>query len=249
MALNRIDKDLPEKLGPILPARDIFDAIIRKLDYEKKESASNIESKWLEFAMRDQDFFAQCLASGSVRSRATLVSLARSSDPLAVPNEFGEDPWYIAIRSATGPISIEGLLFVAAYLFSRALGRQSKNAAELLVISFDDLHTAALNSALTDEVIGLLHHRLPDGGWWNWDMGRRLREAVVDAFAERLLAPSRFIQLTDREDLMEQLIEMARWRGNGYRYTKELHSLVSPKRYSGSGLRLSEIWQSHTVSH
>lgn len=71
-----------------------------------------------------------------------MVAVARQTHPDDVPNAYGEDPWVIALRSASGTLDRSDEDFLAAFLLARALGRESRSQPELLRYSYIRVYKA-----------------------------------------------------------------------------------------------------------
>lgn len=113
---------------------------------------------------RQSNKLAAALASGCITRLSTVVSLARACEPDTVPNEYGEDPWVIAVRGASGPIGEPDLDYLAAFLVSRAFGGRSRSKADLIRFGYGRLHRALQQSRLPSQVERLVTRRLDWGG-------------------------------------------------------------------------------------
>ncbi|MFN3249391.1 hypothetical protein [Roseibium album] len=177
---------------------------------------------WLCALIGMPDKAAAVLASGSISARSILVGLARVSDPDTLPNDFGEDPWLIAVHSAKTLIEQSDEEYLAAYLMSRALGYRSRSQAELIRFSFTILYRAFEQDRLHWDVERLVKWRLDRGGWFSWDNCSRLRATIVSHFIDRKLDPEIFGRLTDDDNLARDLLSEAAQTSRGRRYLREV---------------------------
>lgn len=179
---------------------------------------------WIREASYDRYTVAKLLANDSPLSRTFLVALARTLDPDAVPNEYGLDPWWVGMNQATGPIAANDLVFLSAYLFCRALGGHSRNAAELARLGFETTYRAAERNELPVDVWQALERRLPRTFFWfDWDRCPRLRAAVIDLFVDRGLAPEVFAHLVEDDHLFFELADQSCRSGRSRRFLKEVY--------------------------
>ncbi len=82
---------------------------------------------WLSEACSDPDVVARCLCEEGFARTKTLETLARAVAPDFVPNDFGDDPWFLAIRRFTGDVP----QYLASFLLTRAFGRRSQNSGSV----------------------------------------------------------------------------------------------------------------------
>jgi hypothetical protein len=155
---------------------------------------------WLTAAASEPATIAQFLASGQTHSWAMLSTIAHLMSPDTVPNDYGVDPWLIAVQAANKSTTDEISLFLRAYLLSRALGSRSRNPGELAQIGFEPVYIAARADRLPDDAWRILEHRLP---WsfklFDWDRCPRISAAVADLFVDRKLSTELFAQIASDE--------------------------------------------------
>lgn len=187
---------------------------------------SPVLDAWLKELARYPDRTAAALASGGLSRRSGLVMLARQMNPDTVPNEYGDDPWLLAIRTASGRLEQHDGEFLASFLLSRALGFRSRSPAELIRQSYTTVYRALERSRLPRDVESLVTWRLNWGGWFGWDNCSRLRETVVELFVDRHLDPETFGRLTDDGGLATSLIDEAALSGRGRRYLAEVRKAL-----------------------
>ncbi len=214
----------------------ILRVIAARLDERGTEELSKTEAAWLFAGLRDAGALARVLSDVAVRKRATLVAVARATHPDAVPNDYGDDPWLIAVRGAGGQVSDRARLYLAAYLLARAFGHRSRSEAELIAFSFDDVYFAALRSHLPDEAWRLIDARLPwVTFWFDWDHCQRLRAGLANIFVDRDLSPSVFGRVTGDDDLFTEIAERVARRSRGRSYLKLAHRALrnaDPQQYA-----------------
>ena len=179
---------------------------------------------WLKALGRNPTKTAPVLVSGLISNRSILIYLARASDPEAVPNEYGQDPWLIAVHAAPELVGQEDEDFLAAFLLSRAIGHTSRSKADLICFSYATLYRALQESRLPNDVERMVTSRLDRGGWLAWDNCARLRATVVGRFVDLHLDPETFGRLTGDGELAIPLIDEAARTGRGRRYLEEVRN-------------------------
>lgn len=181
---------------------------------------------WLVALCHDQNKLASVLASGQVTQLATVVIIARQISPDDVPNDYGEDPWLIALRSASGLLNSSDGDFLAAFFLNRALGWKSRSQAELLQYSYTRVYKAFENQHFSSDAERLASLRLGRGSWLDWDSCSRLRETVTKRFIEYDLEPAIFGRLTDEVSLELSLIDEAAHSKKGRTYLKRVYKAL-----------------------
>jgi hypothetical protein len=196
---------------------------------------------WLRELARYPDRSAAALASGKIGRRAVLAGLARQMDPDTVPNEYGDDPWLLATRAASGRLHQKDEDFFAAFLMSRSLGFRSRSRADLVHLSYETVYWSLQSSRLPRDAEYLVTRRLNWGGWFGWDNCSRLRETVVDLFIDRNLDPETFGRLTDDGGLATSLIDEAARSVSGRRYLTEVRKKLKDANDKGIRVRADYI--------
>ncbi|WP_448121560.1 GAP1-N1 domain-containing protein [Xanthomonas arboricola] len=181
---------------------------------------------WLKELANSPNRAAAVLASGGMSRRRSLAALARQMDPDTVPNDYGEDPWLVAARAASGHLGQLDEDFLAAFLIARALGVRSRSRPELLRQFYTVVYRALEQSRLPKEVESLVTWRLNWVGWFGWDNCSRLRGTVVDLFVDQHLDPETFGCLTDDGRLATSLIDEAARSERGRRYLGEVRKAL-----------------------
>lgn len=198
-------------------------------------------AEWFSALAQDPNRIASLLASGQVSRLETVVLIARRIEPDAVPNDYGDDPWVIGLRSATGKISRGDEDFLAAYMLARALGGRSKSEAELLRFAYTRVYKALDEHRLHSDVEGLATWRLNWGTWLDWDKCSRLRGTVTGRFIDRHLDPETFGRLTDDGSLALALINEAASSGRGRRYLSDVRKSLKDATEKGIKARSDYI--------
>ena len=214
------------RIGPAITIINKADAkeLIRALESENADPEA--VRAWLAALCRDHNMLATVLATGEVRRMATIVTIARHSSPDDVPNSYGEDPWLIALRSASGPINRSDENFLAAFFLSRALGYKSRSQAELLQYSYTTVYKGFQDQLFSRDTEKLANWRLGRGSWLDWDSCSRLRETVAKRFIEHNLEPEIFGRLTDENPLEISLIDEAAHSKKGKAYLKRVYDAL-----------------------
>jgi len=215
--------------GRIGPAATIISRanpadLVRAL--ESDEADPNARLGWLVTLCRDRNKTAAALATGQVKRMATIVIVARQNHPDDVPNSIGEDPWVIALRTASGPLNRSDDDFLAAFLLARALGRESKSQAELLRYSYTRVYKAFQEHRFSRELETLVNLRLRWKTWFDGDDCSRLTETVVRRFIEHDLDPEIFGRLTDDNQLAISLLDEAARSERGRKYLEQVRKAL-----------------------
>lgn len=207
-------------------------------------------SDWVAEALKDRTAVAKLLASDSALSKGFLVMVAKTLDPDAVPNEYGIDPWWTGMRQASGPIAAKDSVFLNAYLLCRALGRRSRNDADLACLSFEATHSAAERNELPHDIWLVLERHLPMVFFWSdWDYCPRLRAAVIDMFVDRRLAPEAFANLVKDDDLFLLLAIQSFRVARSRDFLKEVYRVMRNEpsdRFSVRIARLQRMFSEET---
>jgi len=178
---------------------------------------------WLSETCSDADVVARCLCEEAINRASTLEALSRATSPDFVPNDFGADPWLIALSRIEGP-SPENL-YLSSYLLARAFGRRTRNCADLVRIAFDKVYEAAERSAVPDDAWQLLDNRLYQSFFRpNWDRCARIRQTTVGLFINRELDQRSFLHITSRDDIFELLVKFAADSYSGRKYLNSVRS-------------------------
>lgn len=205
----------------------VWNVLAQALDDSKKVKPCGL-LQWLECAMKNKEAVAKVLADSRVRMRHSLVTIARMTTPSRIPNNYGKDPWLLAIQGVEGELDDSDEIYFMSYLLSRALGSTSKSVADLVAISFDLVYRSALTDSISDDAWNLLNKRLPDASWWDsWDRCRRLRQAVAELFLNRNLSATVFGQLTQDDIVFAEIASTERGLHKGKHYLKKVRKALS----------------------
>jgi hypothetical protein len=192
--------------------------------------------KWVRVAVSDPKTVAQFLAEQKAPSRAFLSTIAALMLPDAVPNDYGVDPWLLAVQAANRSDPKDAPIFLSAYLLSRALGAQSRNPGELAQIGFEATYKAASTNRLPDDAWNMLQIRLPWSlDWLEWDRCPRIRAAVSELFVRRNLSPQLFAHIAKDNRLFAELADTVARRSRGRQFLRRVRRWMKksgPKRYS-----------------
>ena len=198
--------------------------LIHALESDKADPGA--ARRWIGVLCRDLNKLAAVLASGQVKYVATIVTIARQTSPDDVPNYYGDDPWVIALRSASGQIDESDKDFLAAFFLNRALGWKSKSQGELLQYSYTRVYKAFESQHFSRDVERLASWRLGGSSWFDWDNCSRLRETVAKKFVDDNLKPEIFGRLTDEVHLALALIDEAAHTKKGRAYLKRVYDAL-----------------------
>lgn len=210
-----IDKATPDELASAL---------------ESEGADPSTARKWLSVLCRDRNKLAALLATGRIRKMMTILAIAAETDPDDVPNSYGEDPWLIALQTASGSSSPWEKDSLAAYFLTRALGWKSRSQAELLQYSYTRVYTAFLERRFSYETDRLARSRLEKSSWLDWDSCSQLRGTVTNRFIEADLDPECFARLTNDTTLALSLFDEAARSKKGRRYLKRVLNALRHSR-------------------
>ena len=194
--------------------------------------------RWVRFACNDVKGVAEFLAQVSAPTHEMLQLIARAMRPDAIPNEHGTDPWLHALmrlRVSEGKLPVD----LCAYGFHRALGWRPKSVEQLLALTFEPLHDAALHSAIPQESWNLLEGALP----WvssskSKDNALRLRQAVAKKCVDERISPEGFFSLTASEPMLTSLFDEVWEVWGGRHYLRQLEEVVQSSAPKSSLHRL-----------
>ena len=197
---------------------------------------------WLAAATSDSAKVAQFLVEGKALSLPLLTAIAHVMPPDAVPNDFGEDPWLIAIRALEDSVPRGESLFLSSYLLSRAFGQRSNNPGELAQISFESIHKAASMGRLPEDAWKLLENKLPwSRNWLYWDRCARIRAAVGDLFVERKLSPESFSRIADDDQLFAKTSQAVVGRHGGRAFLRRVYRCLKDAGTQHNAARILTI--------
>jgi hypothetical protein len=183
---------------------------------------------WIRHACLDTGAVAHFLSQPRSPAMEVVSCIAKQLHPDAVPNDFGDDPWFIALN---GILHYQPRLPVEllAYGFRRALGWRSKSVAHLLLLTFEAFHRAAEEKVVNQESWRLVEDSLPWVKHDNlWDYGLRLRKAVANRCVDMQFSPQVLCELATSDSLFRAVLDEVWDQWGGSRYLKaverELHS-------------------------
>ncbi|MGJ7918412.1 hypothetical protein ACI48D_23450 [Massilia sp. LXY-6] len=195
------------------------------LNENGKHEISQLQ-RWVRFACNNSEGVAEFLAQVSAPAQEILQLIAGVMLPDAIPNDRGADPWLLALtaqRASEGRLPAD----LCVYGFRRALGWRSRSVEQLLVLTFEPLHNAALHSAVPQESWNLLEGALP---WVSSskkkDVARRLRQAVAKKCVDERISPEGFFSLTSTESLLISLFDEVWEVWGGCNYLRQLEDAL-----------------------
>ncbi len=174
---------------------------------------------WLNAGARYPGSLAQLLASRGVSDRRTLVAIAQATDPDLVPNDYGDDPWAIALETAIGSTSTGEETYFSCYLLARALGPRSRNIDALVESSLSIVYDAAAGDLLSSSAWEVVEPRLPRASYWQqWDRCQQLLAGIAQLYVRRDLSTLSFCRLGRSEQEFTGLVEAVakEWGGRSY---------------------------------
>jgi hypothetical protein len=202
---------------------NVLRQVVRFLDSGKGLPPTAAKA-WLSETCADPDAVARCLCEESIGRTSTLEALSRVMSPDFVTNDFGDDPWLIALGRTEG--SDPQNLYLLSFLLARAFGRRTRNCAGLVRIAFDNIYAAAERAALPDDAWRLLDDRLYQSFFWpNWDRCARIRRTIADLFVNRWLDQGSFLRITSKDEIFKHLVDIAANSANGQKYLNSVQAL------------------------
>jgi hypothetical protein len=181
---------------------------------------------------------AQVLASTRGLDRSALAAIARASHPDLVPNDFGDDPWVIAVQPTDAGVIPDDDAYLFSYLLARAFGVRSRNIVGLVELALNAVSSAAATNVLTQSAWQLLAPHLPEShDWQSWDRYQRLLAGVGQLYVRKNLAIDSFGRLGRDTSDFNCIVSAAakEWGGRGYlrgvrREFKSSHEFSSQRR-------------------
>lgn len=185
------------------------------------QASQNLDA-WVHHACSDTDAVAKFLAQSTPSSVGIIHLISQQLPPDAVPNDFGDDPWLVALRAyakSRRKLPVELL----AYGFRRGMGWRSRSVAELLGLTFEALHRAAEQGSIPEASWSLLEDALP---WVRSDLScdraLRLRKAAAKRAMDMRFSAEDFLGLTESEALFGALLEEVWQLWDGSRLLKSM---------------------------
>ncbi len=202
-------------------------SVARALESVGDDLPDDLLCAWLRQMAARPTELAACLTGGFLQSRRLLLMLARLSDPDAVPDKWGDDPWVVAVRRGQPSPDVPGEDLLAAFLFSRAMSWRTKFPGLLLSLSLQRLYDAAAADRLPYETWKVAEHRLLWSPSWNkWDRCERLLQAVASRFVDGKLPPEEFAIATEPAPVFERLVRIAASTYRGRQYLDQVRQVL-----------------------
>lgn len=240
--LQRNDDDLIRIATSALTVDDLWRSLAPAL--ERQDRSTEQLLPWLRVGLRDVGAVAHVLTSGTLTRRQALATIARNTFPDAIPNDYGDDPWVIANRQSTGMLARDDSIFLSSYLLARALGTRSRNCADLVEASFDEIYGAAAQNQIGWDAWSLLEERLPQPNYWQkWDHCKQLRYGIAQLYVRRDLSPASFARLGSTDHDFAVLVRAAakEWRGRDF--LRQVRAALG-RQPSASSFRLDAVDES-----
>lgn len=182
--------------------------------------------KWIKEACRQPGAVAAFLAHAHTLNPRLVAYISAEIAPDVVPNDYGVDPWLIAltaVKQHIGQLPIELLV----YGFQRAMSWRSRSVGPLLCLTFESLHGAATAGALAGSSWQHLRDSLP----WvrpvdSWDVALRLRLRLVQRCIDTPVAPEDYVALASTDDLFSMILDATWKHWGGQRYLKWVEDVM-----------------------
>lgn len=240
--LGRSDADLIATVISVASVDDLWRSLAPALEQQRLSMDQLLP--WLRIGLRDAGAVAHVLASGRLTNRQALATIARLTSPDSVPNDYGDDPWMIAIRQSTGVLTKADTVYLSSYYLARALGPRSRNSADLVEASFDDVYRAAAENQIGWDAWNLLDGRLPQPNYWQrWDRCKQLRYGVAQLYVQRDLSAASFSRLGSTDHIFAVLVKAVAKEWHGRDFLRHVLDFLS-RQPKASALRLHAIEES-----
>jgi len=235
------ERRLARKAFASLGSHAVWGAFAPAMDRTLESEQCELQP-WLDASVADSGGVAKVLAEGQLHTKKSLAMIARSTQPDWIPNDYGDDPWMLAMRAAKGNLSYSDEVYLLSYLLSRALGGRSRNRADLAELAFERVYFEAARASIQSDAWGLLDTRLPQPKFWaSWDRCDRLRSAMSKMFIEMNLAPLVFSNLTRDNSVFTELVRTVRFTKGGRQYLKLVRNAIRDNSESKNAARISAI--------
>lgn len=197
----------------------VFEALVSELE----KSTSQVPRVWPD-AIRQRD---PELANHILNQITTTTGLGVLAGWLGLDVTSGlrapTPVWAGTLRRAQDDVHGQARQRMLAYLLALALARPTPGCEPLLEAAFESIHADIWSSRLPYDAFDVLSRFLPNLYWWEqWDTCRRLRLAVVKAYANGGLDPQSFRRLTSDAALFERLEDAASETGSGRRFLRRV---------------------------
>lgn len=157
----------------------------------------------------------------STRYLAMLARLLQYDSPEVV--RAGPAPWVAGLRTASDDLGGGERQVFLAFLLAIAIRNPVSGSEMLFERAFESVHNDLWYSRFAYEAASILERHLPNLSWWEqWDTCKRLRMAVVSAYASGELDPSSFARLTHDRRLWERLTNLAERTSGGRRLLEKV---------------------------
>ncbi|MGI3898927.1 MAG: hypothetical protein ACRYGP_26570 [Janthinobacterium lividum] len=181
------------------------------------------------------------LAAKRITSAKALDVVCRATRPDQILNDYGSDPWLVALSNWSDDESVSHQLYIMAYTLCRGLGWRSRQPVDLVSLSFRPVYDAAKRGNLPTDIWKMLDDKLRDSYISSWDMCKRLRRTVAELFVNRHGAPSQYMDLLPNDDDFFALLKETEDRYGGRSFLKEVrHHLREDDNADRKKLKLVE---------
>ena len=136
------ERRLAQKAFARLGSKEVWCILAPAIDHAK-ETEHYDWRPWIAASLTDLGALAEVLAKGLFHTKWPLSMIAHISHPEQIPNDYGVDPWVLAIRGAKGTLPLLDDVYLMSYLLARAMGARTRNCADLAVLAFDRVYQAA----------------------------------------------------------------------------------------------------------
>jgi hypothetical protein len=235
------ERRLARKAFVSLGSQNVWKALAPAMDRALESELYELQP-WLDASLVDLCGIAEVLAEGQFHTKKSLAMIVRSTQPDSIPNDYGDDPWMLAMQAARGNLTQSDEVYLMSYLLARALGGRSRNPAGLAVLTLDCVYFEAARNSIQSDAWYLLDSRLPHPKFWaSWDRCERLRYAMSNMFIEMDLAPRVFANLTSDDNVFTELVRTAKFTKRGRQYLKLVKKALREENESNNASRISTI--------
>lgn len=231
--------DLARRVIEVFSVAKVLGILSRRLSTQANWQLRKDYSSWFDEAVRSMPPIADYLGSSERKSFIVLAEIALRTSPDWIPNDYGDDPWWVAIQNTEVHPEARDKQILCGYLLARAFGYRSHSQVNLIEYGFDEIYFGAYNNQLCEESWRFLQASLPRSWVQDWDHCRRLRDAITDLFVNRHLPPQGFPRVTRDDSLFAELAKLTADTSRGRKYLKKV--LQHLRETSGPHNRIDAI--------
>lgn len=235
------ERRLAQKAFVRLGSQEVWRILAPAIDHANETEQYDWQP-WIATSLAEPGGVAEVLAEGRLHTKKPLAMIARMSHPEQIPNDYGVDPWVLAIRAAKGTLPLSDDVYLMCYLLARAMGSRTRSCTDLAALAFDRVYQAAAKDSIQSDAWRMLDNLLPEPRFWDrWDRCERLRNAMSKLFVERELAPLVFANLTTDDRVFSELVRTTKFCRGGRSYLRLVRKALWEGSNSRSASRINAV--------